>query len=382
MSASTITSAHVAAWRMSRQGLLRRAGKEDWLDTVRRIGGLHAQVMSAAELSVWARADGVSPDDVKRALWEDRTLVKTWAMRGTLHLLPADELPTTVAALRETVSTFYRKPSWLNVHGITLEQLDAVIEGIRRSLGEEPLTREQLADALVAHTGQEKLRELLQSGWGSLLKPAAHEGALLFGPSQGQNITFVRPDRWLPRWTSPSVSPEEAVRGAVRRYLSVYGPATYEDFGRWWGVDVSKAKRLFRSLDDELVSVRVDGREGWMLRDDAPSLEAASVPDGTVRLLPHFDPYTVSMSHRTQHVLAEPYKPLVYRNQGWIYPVVLVGTRMAGIWETEKKRGQIELKVEWFEPPKGKQAAATRAGLEEEASRLAAFFDADIVMRG
>ena len=61
--------------------------------------GLHAQVISSAELTVWSRVEDLERGAVQRALWEDRTLVKTWAMRGTLHLLPADELPMWHAAL-------------------------------------------------------------------------------------------------------------------------------------------------------------------------------------------------------------------------------------------------------------------------------------------
>jgi hypothetical protein len=66
---------------------------------VREICGLHAQVMSSAELTLWARVEDLEPGAVQEALWERRTLAKTWAMRGTLHLLPAEELPLWVGAL-------------------------------------------------------------------------------------------------------------------------------------------------------------------------------------------------------------------------------------------------------------------------------------------
>jgi Winged helix DNA-binding domain len=56
------------------------------LDAVAELAGVHAQLMTSAELTLWARVEGLEPDAVRRALWEERTLVKTWAMRGTLHL--------------------------------------------------------------------------------------------------------------------------------------------------------------------------------------------------------------------------------------------------------------------------------------------------------
>ena len=87
-----------------------------------RLCGLHAQLMSSAELTVWARVEGVDRWAVRRALWEDRTLVKTWAMRGTLHLLPANELPLWHAGL--STSRRYLKPAlWQKYFGITLEEL-------------------------------------------------------------------------------------------------------------------------------------------------------------------------------------------------------------------------------------------------------------------
>jgi len=81
---------------------------------------LHAQLMSSAELTAWARVEGLDRDAIRRALWEERTLVKTWAMRGTLHLLPAHELPLWHAALN-TSRRFLRESAWKKYYGITLK---------------------------------------------------------------------------------------------------------------------------------------------------------------------------------------------------------------------------------------------------------------------
>jgi hypothetical protein len=89
----------VAAWRAARHRLEERAPATAMLEVVAGIAGLHAQVMSSAELTLWARVEGLEPGAVQRALWSERSLVKTWAMRGTLHLLPAAEFPLWQAAL-------------------------------------------------------------------------------------------------------------------------------------------------------------------------------------------------------------------------------------------------------------------------------------------
>src|SRR6266545_3230945 len=103
--ALTLAWDQVAAWRLQRHHLDRRAARSQALQVVADIAGLHAQVMSSAELTLWARVGDLEPDAVRRALWAERTLVKTWAMRGTLHLLPADELPLWQAALSTPAPT-------------------------------------------------------------------------------------------------------------------------------------------------------------------------------------------------------------------------------------------------------------------------------------
>lgn len=83
-----VTWAKVIAWRAARRGLDRLAPQSELLAVASRLCGLHAQFMSSAELTLWARVEDLDPTAVASALWQDRTLVKTWAMRGTLHLLP------------------------------------------------------------------------------------------------------------------------------------------------------------------------------------------------------------------------------------------------------------------------------------------------------
>jgi hypothetical protein len=102
---------HVLAWRMKRHRLVERAQASEMLEVTGGICGLHGQVMSSAELTLWARLDGLDRDAVQEALWEERSLVKLWAMRGTLHLLPAAELGMWLGALG--TYEHYLKPAWL-----------------------------------------------------------------------------------------------------------------------------------------------------------------------------------------------------------------------------------------------------------------------------
>ena len=112
----------VLAFRLSRQHLTRRAGRNAILEVAADVCGLHAQVMSSAELTLWARMDGLRPEDVAHLLWDRRSLVKMWAMRGTLHIIPAPDVPVWQAAL----SSFrhYLAPGWLKNFGVSAVELD------------------------------------------------------------------------------------------------------------------------------------------------------------------------------------------------------------------------------------------------------------------
>src|ERR687886_179625 len=195
----SLTWPEVLAWRLMRQHLDRRAPREEALEVVRQICGLHAQVMSSAELTLWARVEDLEPDTVQKALWEERSLVKTWAMRGTLHLLPAAELPIFVGA-QGVLKPRYHTPSWLRYFGLTREEAEVLITAIPEALDGRMLTREELAQEVGRLVGSEDLGNKLRHSWGALLKPAAFRGHLIFAPSVGQNVRFARPDQWLADW--------------------------------------------------------------------------------------------------------------------------------------------------------------------------------------
>jgi Winged helix DNA-binding domain len=364
-----ISTAKVLGFRLRRHRLDRRAPTGSLVAVARDLCGVHAQLAASAELALWARVAGLGRDDVREALEDERTLVKTWAMRGTLHLLAAEDLPLYVAVLGPQ----WDDPggAWLRGFGVTKEQYVAILEGVPRALGARPKTREQLADKL-AELGDPELREKLLSGWGALLKPSARRGELCFGPNRGRNVTFVRPDRWLRRFAR--VDGEEGRREVIRRFLSAYGPATADDLPRWLGFRGVEMKRRLRELSDELVEVDVGDATGWLLERDLDALESAPKPRA-VRLLPAFDPYVVGFRPRSL-LVDEAHEAKIFRPQAWLSPVVLVDGRAAGIWERERRGRRLEVRIEAF----ARLSAATRRALKDEVERLGDFLDAPVEM--
>lgn len=368
----SLTWPQVLAFWLQRHFLEERAARSNLLAVVSRTCGLHAQVMSSAELAAWARIDELDSGDVSAALWQERTLVKVWAMRWTLHLFSTADFPLYLAAFR--AFDHFRREKWLRSVGITADDMNALLEGFRVTLTGDGLTREQLADALAQHTGRPYLREILLRGWGTLLKPGAYQGHLVFGPSSGRNVTFVSPRHWLGDF--PELDTAGARLETLRRYLYAYGPATPADFSSWWGAKRTDARKLFRALGDELIPVSVDGRDAWALRTDADTLQAAQ-PSKAVRLLPGFDPYTVALRRDCESALSAAHKGRVFSQQGWISAVVLSGGYVVGVWNYGVKNARVAVTVEPFE----RLSPAIRTGIEQEAARLGVYFNAEPEVR-
>jgi hypothetical protein len=215
--------------------------------------------------------------------------------------------------------------------------------------------------------GSEEIGGKLRDGFGALLKPSAFRGDLLFAPSVGRNVRFARPDQWLSGWEPAET--EVAAREVVRRYLAAYGPATREEFARWFGTSSpAQAGRLIESLGEEVAPVEVEGSHAWMLAEHIPEAEKAE-PSGVVRLLPAFDHYVVAAPRNREAVLPEALKSRIYRQQGWLSPVILVDGRMEGVWQHEHKGARL---VVWIDPF-ADQPDWVRRAAEEEGERLARF---------
>jgi hypothetical protein len=361
----TFDWAQVIAWRLRRHHLDERTPAAAMLDVTAEICGLHAQVMSSAELTLWARVDGIAADAVRRALWEDRTLVKTWAMRGTLHLLPAAEYPLWQAARSTTRG--WEAASWLKGFGVTRQELRQLVDAVATALDDRVLTREELAAEVTKLTGSPELGDKLRESWGALLKPAAALGRLCFAPNQGQQVRFTRPDTWLGGWREHD--PDQALLQAIRRFLAASGPVTREDVSRWWGVpSPAQVQKRIERLGVEVTVVDVGGTRAYLLAADAAGLRGAA-PSRSVRLLPAFDQYVITATRQADHLLPGPFGDRIYRPQGWLSPVLLVGGRMDGVWRQEPKRGRLRVTIEpftWL-------PAWARRGAEGEAERLAAW---------
>jgi hypothetical protein len=364
------TWAQIAAFRLGRQHLIERLPADRMLDVVREHLGIQAQVMSLAELQLNARLEGLRRDDVRDGLWTKRTLVKTWAMRGTLHLIASDDLPAFVAAAptRGVATT----AAWLKHFEVTKDELDTIFRTVDATLDGQPRTRAELIDAVRDATGRPDLAAKLQSGWGSFLKPSASRGTLVFGPDRGRNVTFLDPEDWLGTSVRASgaggTDPQEALGRLVGRFLRLFPGADMPGIGRWWGSRYTMRKAI-EAAGLDLVNIDVEGTAGLALRSDIDDISATK-PFAGVRLLPGFDAYVNDLPRRVDALMPVDRHADVHRVAGWVSPVVIVDGRIAGTWELANgKRGGITV------TPFGRWRGTARKELAPEADRIAAFLD-------
>jgi hypothetical protein len=319
------------AWRLQRQ-LLDPRGSADAVHVIGRLCGVQAQVSSSAELAVRVRQATPESGAVARAI-ADGSLVKTWAMRGTLHLLPTSDAAAFLSLIASART--WEKGAWQRVYGAAPEQVAALVEAVPEILAETALTREELVTRIVARKEFAGMDEHLRSGWGMLLKPLAWQGALCHGPSQGSKVTFTRPDM-LPGWTGVP-EPDEAAPTAITAYLGAYGPATPEVFDAWLSRSSLRKRVLrdwFAAMGDRLTTVEVGEQDAYILSEHADDL-AAAVPSRSVRLLGAFDQYVLGPGTNDRQILAAEHRDKVSKAAGWIAPIVVAGGRITGVWELD-----------------------------------------------
>ncbi|ATW50273.1 winged helix DNA-binding domain-containing protein [Streptomyces xantholiticus] len=356
MTRTDVTWTQANARRLARQGLAgpQSPAFDSPADVTGAMLGAHAQVLSAGELSVALRLpSGTTRADVREALWTDRTLTKTYGPRGTVHLLPTADLPMWTGAL----SAIPAGPNpWPDHVRMTPEQTDEVVAAVRDALAGEPLTVDELTDAIVDRTGTwagDRVMEAFQDRWPrwrQATHTAAHRGALAFGPNRGRKVTY----------TSPGVTPMDghaALDALVRRYLYAYGPATPAHFATWLAAPKAWAGEVFTGLAaaGRVEEVGFEGSPAWVVSGDTSFPDAA--PPRGVRLLPYFDAYVIACRPRERLFPGAAFGRALAGGQAGNYPVVLVNGTVAGVWHQRRSGRRIAVTVE----PIGPALATARA---------------------
>ena len=305
------------------------------VEAVRRVVGVQAQDTKAARLAVRVRTEGLTASDVDDAVRRGE-VVRTWAMRGTLHMLDAADVRWIVGLLGPRFAAANRgRRHRLGLDDETVgrgvaELSDVLADGVAR-------TRAELMAAISLDLTGQAIPHLL--GY------AAQTGVLVRGPDAAKDEpTYVLASQWLP--PGSPLDEATAVARLAERYLAGYGPASVEDFAAWSGLPLGMARSGFVAGDESTV----DGK----------------LP---VRLLGHFDAYLLGYRDR-RDMLAPELDHRIRAGGGMIMPAVLVDGRVSGTWSLDRKSGRV--RVESF------GGALPMRGVRAEVADLGRFLGADV----
>jgi hypothetical protein len=309
--------------------LLHKPRRSNAVEVVRHLLGVQAQLGRAATLALAARTDGLTPEVIERARVEDRDIVVNWAMRGTLHLVAAQDhgwlLPLMLAP---RIANSRRRAYALGLKANPDQAVQAVVRMLER---EGPLTRQQILERL----RRRRLGEINEGVIYHLLFLTTAAGDVCYGPNRGKDRCLVLVRDWL--GATEAMERDAALAELAVRYLAAHGPATPEDLAFWSGLGLGDARRGWRAIEERLVEVRTKGTTLWTLRSSP-----GESPAGVVRLLPNFDEYVLGWMDRGFAVTPDRWKA-INRGAGWIHPVVLADGRMVGVWKGKRASESLRL---------------------------------------
>jgi hypothetical protein len=329
-------------------------------EVVRRLGAMQAQSTRDARLAVRPRGRGIDAAAVTEACNVTRSVVRTWAMRGTLHMLARQDVGWIVALFRAPPGVVTARHRQLGLDaGLFARALPAIAEILAER---SPLTR---AELMIELAGRGVSVDLKTQAAAHLIGYAARQGVICRGPDRGDDEpTYVLLAEWA--GGHAPVEPDEALAELARRYTGAHGPAAPADFAYWSGLPLGRARRGFELAAGELEEVDAAGAQAWLLADgDFPGVGDAAP---CARLLPHFDEYLLGYRSRDM-VLPPRFARRIQAGGGWVRAAVLVDGRVVGAWRQHRRGDQTVVTVEPFEAID----PAALSGLEAEAADLGRF---------
>jgi hypothetical protein len=319
---------------------------------------MQAQDYAGALWAVGLRMSSATEHSVEQALAE-RTIVRTWPLRGTLHFVAPPDVRWLLALLTPRIiaqtAARYRQ---LELDEATFARSQEVF---RQALqGGQQLTRDELYQRLE----QANILTTGQRGY-HLLVRAAQDALICFGAPRGKEQTFVLLDEWVPR-TKP-LAREEALAELAKRYFSSHGPATLQDLVRWAGITVTEARTGIAAVGDKLIQETSNGQFYWLPHSAAEVTNNAA----PAYLLPGFDEYLLGYGDRSA-VLDPAYANRICPGGNGVFqPTIVINGQVVGTWKRVRKKGKVQVTPNPFQPLSAAESEAVLAAADRYAAFLA-----------
>jgi DNA glycosylase AlkZ-like len=330
-------------------------------DAVAWLGAVQAQDYLGALWAVGLRTRNAVEADVERAI-ADRTIIRTWPMRGTLHFVAAADIRWMLELLTPRVVA--NNAQWL------LRDFDLDEGAFARSKdlfaralqGGKRLTRNAMYNVLDAGgvSASQRGRHILTR--------LAQDGFICFGAREGKQQTFALLDEWAPK--ARRMARDESLAEIAKRYFTGHGPATLQDFAWWSGLTTADATAGLEMAKRFLAQETINGQTCWL----ASSTPATKDSSPTAYLLPAYDEYTVAYKDRSA-VLDPIFAKQANSGNGIFYPTIVVDGQIVGTWKRTLKKDSLAISPSPFAKLKRTETSA----IAEAANRYGKFHGASVV---
>lgn len=324
----------IIRYRLYNQHFLNTQGKSP-AEIVSSLGAVQAQDYLGGLWAVGLRAQNACEKDVEQAL-ADKTIVRTWPMRGTLHFIAAGDIRWMLKLLTPRIMD---RASSRNRE----LELDATVFLSSRKLLEKKLqgggslTRDAaykvLADGGISPEGQRGIH---------ILGQLAQEGLLCFGKREGKQQTFVLLDEWIPK--SKILTRDESLAELAKRYFTGHGPASVQDFAWWSGLNLTEARKGLEIVKSNFKSEEIEGNTYWFPLSAAYPKSISK----DIYLLPTYDEYLVGYKDRSAIFDPEHLGKLGARANILFHPTFIIEGHVAGTWGRILKKDKAEISLRTF----------------------------------
>jgi hypothetical protein len=299
-------------------------------------GAVQAQEYAGALWALGLRTKGATEASVEQALL-DRSIVRTWPLRGTLHFTAAADVRWMMNVFGSlTIARSARRFRQFGLDERVFKQCTAVT--IKALEGGRQLSRPRLyarfEQAGVTTGGMRGLH---------IVWRLAHDGLICFGAREGRQHTFALLEEWVPR--AKILSRDEALAELTRRYFTSHAPATQKDFSWWSGLPAGEARR----------AVEIAG-----VKPEKQPVRTTNVRSPNVVLLPPYDEYTVAYLDRSAAL--DPRHAAASRNG--ICPTLVIDGRIAGTWTRRLTKDGVAIALQPFSRVSGGHARAVAAAVD------------------
>ncbi len=323
---------------LDRHHLLEQARPADLVTVVSQVCGLNAQTARGPYLSLLSRLKGFERHHLDKALYEDRLLIKTWLMRGTVHMVPSDEFVVYQVALRKHLDKYW--DGFLKRFGSrTLTRNSSkLFESLLNEICKGPQTKKELLPRVdhLLRSHSEREKKIVIS---CALRQMSYQGFICHAEPTGtwyhfKDNRFTTVLNWIPGGILAKISEDDARSRLFLAYLNGYGPATLQDFAHWSGFQMSQVREIFDGAKEKIHQVKIAGARGdyWLRKEDSEAFEKARVRSkAPVRFLPEFDPLIMGHKDKARIIDAKD-RARIFLRLADVAPVVMVNGRAAGTW--------------------------------------------------